>query len=199
MFLNAHSKRSRPKYVEIVCCKASDNEAIKSLDISRFGKRLLVGTSTGDALLFSTEELRMIRQDLSCSKLSTHVLHRLDDHDGAISCCSFAKNGSSFITGAWDGCIRVWRYNLDALSWQSICLPCHDRAEHQQRLKVTACCFNSSDSAILASCVDEEQPRLFVILRIVNCIDLVRFQGLPQDRAATHSYIRNICTPQPPP
>lgn len=195
MFPNANTKRSHPKHVEIACCKASDNEAIKSLGISRLGKRLLLGTSAGDALLFSIDELCLIRQDASCAKLPAHVLHRLDDHDGTISCCSFSKGGSSFITGAWDGCVRVWGYNLDVLAWQSICLPCHDQAIQQQRLKVTACCFNSSNSCILASCLDEEQPRLFVTHRVVNCIGLDHPQRLPQSRVAAHSHVGNISPP----
>ena len=91
MFLNAHSKKSPLKHVEISCCKASDNESIKSLGLSRLGKKLIIGTSAGDVLLFSTENLSSMRQDVSCTKLPVHVLHRLDDHDGTISCCSFPK------------------------------------------------------------------------------------------------------------
>lgn len=125
-----------------------------------------MGTSQGDILLLMASRLE--DADGIKTRLPSPALHVLDSHEGVITCHVFSPTSHAFATGAWDGCVRYWTFDVDDIAWSSLCLRCHDFDEPTQRIKVTALCFNCTSSYMLAASSIEDRHSIRVCISFIS-------------------------------
>ena len=137
-------------------CSAEGIE-LRTAGVSIHGSRLLIGGSDGKVLLFLIDDLiGRIKGHQTRQKLLPPTMHVLEGHFGQITCHAFNPRGSDFCTGAWDGSLCHWHYDLDQMQWVVTRLTCNQDGGIERR-KITALAFSCDGSMIYACSSDGER------------------------------------------
>lgn len=123
---------------------------------------LIIGGGNGDIYRLNLHKIP--EGTISKPKAVPPFLHTLDDHEGSITCLDANLIDSDFISGSWDGCVRVWKYSLDEFTWISFPLKAHTGHGETARCKITAAKYSSDGAFIVAATASEALASIYVRL-----------------------------------
>ncbi len=142
-------------------CKTLTRDTIRLASFSPSGTRIVVGATDGIIRLLRTPAKDTIVRGDTFPTLQPYIYY-LEDHEGYVNCIHFSMDGTEFITGSWDGTVRLWSFDEGSFSWKSECYSSYDHFPSDnigRGRKVTMISFARNDEIILTA-VNE----LFVVL-----------------------------------
>lgn len=110
----------------------------------------MTGATDGVIRLLMTPSIEAIKKSLPFPTLQPFIYY-LEDHQGYVNCLHFSSSGTQFITGSWDGTVRLWYFC--GAKWESRVFDTYSdegRAAGEGR-KVTMVSFADRDNLVVAA------------------------------------------------
>ena len=139
-------------------CKTTQRQEIRCCTFSQGGNRIIVGSTDGLIRMFLSDEKTSLISNKDNS-LAPPSIVLLDAHEGFVTSVHCSYRGSRFVTGSWDGTVRIWSFDPEKCHWNSLCLPVYQDGPkfHQnpeKRNRVLLVLWSFDDSKIITSSDD---------------------------------------------
>lgn len=131
-------------------CKTLSRDTIRLASFSPSGKRIVTGATDGIIRLLATPSKEDVDRGLSFPSLQPYVYY-LEDHQGYVNCLHFSAKGIEFITGSWDGTVRLWSFEEERWAAKVFDTSSDAVRERQKGRKVTMVSFADRDALIIAA------------------------------------------------
>lgn len=133
-------------------CKSKSVDTVRIASFSNAGSRIVVGSTDGIIRLLRTPSREEIARGLQFYTYQPYV-YFLEDHEGYVNCLHFSQDGSELATAAWDGTVRLWKFDDLVNAWVSrpfSSLQVRPEMSRKGR-KVTMVSFARNDQMVLAA------------------------------------------------
>lgn len=132
-------------------CKTLARDTIRLASFSPSGKRIITGATDGVIRLLHTPSREDVLNGLPFPTLQPYVYY-LEEHEGYVNSLHFSLDGTEFLTGSWDGTVRLWNYSNG--SWTGTVydtISPSEKASFPKGKKVTMVSFANKDQLIVAA------------------------------------------------
>lgn len=133
-------------------CKTLTRDSIRMAAFSPSGARIITGATDGVVRLLRTPSFDEVKRGSAFPTLQPYVYH-LEEHEGSINCMAYSADATSFLTGSWDGTVRLWSFDGNVNNWVSrpYSTLTAGRFSSRKGRKVTMVSFANGDEYIAAA------------------------------------------------